>query len=142
RPLAAIDIPPRWRVVPASSAESDSEPSNTAPALANSPGAPIRLVIEAGAAFGTGTHETTQLCLQAIHALSPRGRDWRLLDFGSGTGILAIAAAKLGASVEAVETDPLAIEISERNALINGVDDRIRTSRTLAGIQGPFDLVV
>jgi len=83
------------------------------------------------------------LCLQAIHWLRPAGaRSWRLLDFGSGSGILSIAAARLGASVEAVEIDPLAIEHARHNAVLNLVEDRVRHSRTLAEAPGRFDLVV
>lgn len=82
-----------------------------------------RLVIriEPGMAFGTGTHETTRLCLAAIEKYYEGGS---FLDVGTGTGILAIAAAKLapGARVEACDTDADAIEIARANAAANGVD--------------------
>lgn len=85
-----------------------------------------RLVIriEPGMAFGTGTHETTRLCLAAIEKQF-HGRS--LLDVGTGTGILAIAAAKLNptARIEACDTDPLAVSVAEENARVNGVGDRI-----------------
>jgi ribosomal protein L11 methyltransferase len=85
-----------------------------------------RLVIriEPGMAFGTGTHETTRLCLNAIQKLFSGGS---FLDVGTGTGILAIAAAKLfpGAQIEACDTDAAAIEIAKENAAANGVLDRI-----------------
>jgi ribosomal protein L11 methyltransferase len=75
-------------------------------------------------AFGTGTHETTQLCLAAVEK---HFRGGSFLDVGTGTGILAIAAAKLhpGARVEACDTDPLAVEVAEENARLNGVGDRV-----------------
>ncbi|MBN2358128.1 MAG: 50S ribosomal protein L11 methyltransferase [Deltaproteobacteria bacterium] len=103
----------------------------------------LHIVIAPGASFGDGTHPTTQLCLQAIAALAPRGRSgWRLLDFGCGNGVLAIGAARLGASVDAIEIDATAIAEAERNARLNAVDDRIRFAHTLDGAVGPFDLVV
>jgi ribosomal protein L11 methyltransferase len=78
--------------------------------------------IEPGMAFGTGTHETTRLCLAAIEKHFD-GRSF--LDVGTGTGILAIAAAKLfpEARVEACDTDAEAVAIAEENAQLNGVSD-------------------
>ena len=87
---------------------------------------PGRLVIrvEPGMAFGTGTHETTRLCLAAVEKHFGGGS---FLDVGTGTGILAIAAAKLNSSarVEACDTDPLAVSVAEENARLNGVAGRI-----------------
>jgi ribosomal protein L11 methyltransferase len=75
-------------------------------------------------AFGTGTHETTRLCLAAIERHFGGGS---LLDVGTGTGVLAIAAALLrpSARVEACDTDALAVSVAEENARLNGVADRI-----------------
>ncbi|MBC8031523.1 MAG: 50S ribosomal protein L11 methyltransferase [Pyrinomonadaceae bacterium] len=80
--------------------------------------------IEPGMAFGTGTHETTRLCLTAIEQYFDGGS---LLDVGTGTGILAIAAAKVfpDAKVEACDTDPDAVAIARENARLNGVDGKI-----------------
>jgi ribosomal protein L11 methyltransferase len=80
----------------------------------------IVIRIEPGMAFGTGTHETTRLCLKAIEKYF-RGRSF--LDVGTGTGILAIAAAKMSpdARVEAFDTDADAVEIATENARLNGV---------------------
>jgi len=80
--------------------------------------------IEPGMAFGTGTHETTRLCLQAIEKHFTGGS---FLDVGTGTGILAIAAAKLfpDARIEACDTDEMAVAIARENALANGVLDQI-----------------
>jgi ribosomal protein L11 methyltransferase len=77
--------------------------------------------IEPGMAFGTGTHETTRLCLDAIQKHFAGGS---FLDVGTGTGILAIAAAKLfpQASIEACDTDETAIAIARENARLNGVE--------------------
>ena len=80
----------------------------------------LRIVVEPGMAFGTGTHETTRLCLAAIEK---HFRGGSFLDVGTGTGILAIAAAKLdpSARIEACDTDPLAVSVAEENARLNGV---------------------
>ena len=93
-----------------------------APPDANSPAIVIR--IEPGMAFGTGTHETTRLCLKAIEK---HFRGGSFLDVGTGTGILAIAAAKMfaDARIEACDTDAEAIEIAKDNAQLNEVARRI-----------------
>lgn len=80
----------------------------------------VAIRIEPGMAFGTGTHETTRLCLAAIEKYFAGGS---FLDVGTGTGILAIAAAKLfpDARVEAIDTDAQAVEIAAENASLNGV---------------------
>ena len=85
----------------------------------------IVIRVEPGMAFGTGTHETTRLCLAAIER---HFRGGSFLDVGTGTGVLAIAAAKLDSSarVEACDTDALAVTVAEENARRNGVAERIR----------------
>ena len=97
-----------------------------APPWSEVTGAPDRIVIriEPGMAFGTGTHETTRLCLKAIGKYFRGGS---FLDVGTGTGLLAIAATKMfpDARVEACDTDTEAIEIARENARLNGVFDRI-----------------
>jgi ribosomal protein L11 methyltransferase len=84
----------------------------------------ILIRIEPGMAFGTGTHETTRLCLKAIERYFRGGS---FLDVGTGTGILAIAAAKMwpDARVEACDTDAEAVEIARENARLNGVGKQI-----------------
>lgn len=80
--------------------------------------------IEPNMAFGTGTHETTQLCLEAISELYTS--DQSMLDVGTGTGILAIAAAKLGGTdIIACDTDADSITIARENATLNGVAHQI-----------------
>ena len=97
-----------------------------APPWSEIPDAHNRLVIriEPGMAFGTGTHETTRLCLMAIEKYFAGGS---FLDVGTGTGILAIAAAKLfpDAHIEACDTDAEAVAIASENARLNGVAERI-----------------
>ena len=95
------------------------------------------LTIDPGMAFGTGSHPTTQLCLAALEDYVQPGQ--RVADIGAGSGILAIAAAKLGASeVVATDTDPLAVRIAGDNAHSNGV--RVQTQE--APPTGTYDLVV
>lgn len=81
--------------------------------------------IEPGMAFGTGTHETTRLCLLAIEKYFTGNS---FLDVGTGTGILAIAAAKMnpGARIEACDSDAGAIAVARENAAVNEVAERIR----------------
>lgn len=84
----------------------------------------IVIRIEPNMAFGTGTHETTQLCLQVIG--DHYDADQSFLDVGTGTGILAIAAAKLGGTaILAFDTDADSVKIAKENAIANGVSDRI-----------------
>lgn len=79
--------------------------------------------LDPGLAFGTGTHPTTQMCLRWIARHANAQAPWaRVLDYGCGSGILAIAAAKFGArSVDAVDIDPAAVESAQANALANAV---------------------
>lgn len=92
----------------------------------------ILIRVEPNMAFGTGTHETTQLCLTAIGELYDPSQT--LLDVGTGTGILAIAAAKLGGSaILACDTDIPSVEIARENAVLNGVGTNIEF------IDGPID---
>lgn len=85
---------------------------------------PITIRINPGMAFGTGTHETTRLCLKAIEK---HYRGGSFLDVGTGTGILAIAAAKLfpGERIEALDIDPEAVEVAKENAQFNQVQEGI-----------------
>ena len=89
--------------------------------------------LDPGLAFGSGTHATTALCLERLDALATSGllQNQSLLDFGCGSGILAIAAVKLGASeVTAVDIDPQALVASQSNAERNAVGDKIYISDT------------
>jgi ribosomal protein L11 methyltransferase len=84
----------------------------------------VEVVIDPGQAFGTGTHPTTRLCLELMLELEPRGS---FADLGAGSGVLAIAAAKLGfAPVVALDSDRTAVATTERNARANAVElDRV-----------------
>ena len=84
----------------------------------------VKLILDPGLAFGTGGHETTSLCLEALDQLVRGGE--RVLDIGTGSGILAIAALKLGAAqAEGVDIDPVAVRTAGENAALNGVADRL-----------------
>ncbi|MBM4328918.1 MAG: 50S ribosomal protein L11 methyltransferase [Deltaproteobacteria bacterium] len=114
------------------------------------PKAPGRhvIVIEPAEAFGTGTHETTQGCLelleQAVEELKGPRDELSLLDVGCGSGILAVAAAKWGLKrITAVDNDPVAVESARKNASLNKVEDRIEfVCVSLADLEGRRDLVV
>ena len=98
-------------------------------------------------AFGTGHHATTALCLDRISALHEAGRlngQTRFLDLGTGSGILGIGCAKLGASGVGIDNDPIALENAEENVQINGVADnmRLQLGSIDAATDGPYDLVV
>jgi ribosomal protein L11 methyltransferase len=91
----------------------------------------VVIALDPGMAFGTGTHPSTQLVLEACEDLMDerRGQSPSVLDLGCGSGILAIAAAKLGAGrIVAVDTDPMAVRVTDENAEVNGVQGRIETS--------------
>jgi ribosomal protein L11 methyltransferase len=93
------------------------------------------IVLDPGMAFGTGGHETTRLCLECLeNLLSPAPPDLetlKVLDLGTGSGILAIAAAKLGAQqIDAVDIDPQAVIVAAENCALNEVENRINCSTT------------
>jgi ribosomal protein L11 methyltransferase len=103
----------------------------------------VILRLDPGMAFGTGLHPTTQMCLQALELVVEPGQ--RVLDLGTGSGILGIAALKLGAAeVLAVDNDKLAVQTAVANAAANGVDDRFQGQLgTLADVAAKdWDLVL
>jgi ribosomal protein L11 methyltransferase len=107
-------------------------------------GAAANELVIAGSAFGGGTHPTTASCLELLAELAPLD-GLRVLDLGSGSGILGIAAVRLGAAAATcVDVNPEAVESARRNGIANGVghrlDHRSGTADDLAGER--FDLVV
>jgi ribosomal protein L11 methyltransferase len=96
---------------------------------------PVEVVIDPGQAFGTGAHATTRLCLELLLALEPSGP---LVDLGCGSGVLAIAAAKLGwRPVLGIDHDSLAVEATRENARVNGVDIEVRRHDLLRDGRAP-----
>jgi len=97
--------------------------------------------LDPGLAFGTGTHPTTALCLEWLDGLSLHGRT--LLDYGCGSGVLAIAALKLGCqAATAMDIDPQAVIATRQNADSNGVAAGLRVYGQAEDIGGVFDVVV
>ena len=103
----------------------------------------VVIALDPGMAFGTGLHPTTRLCLIGLERWSDEGlvEGATIFDVGSGSGILAVGAALLGAgSVRAVDTDPIAVESTRQNATRNGVTVEA-SGGSLPIDEGPFDLV-
>jgi ribosomal protein L11 methyltransferase len=97
--------------------------------------------VNAAGAFGTGCHPTTQLCVEAIEEVIESGE--RVLDWGAGSGILALTAIRVGASrVLSVDIDPLAVEVARRNVRANRLARRIRVSLSSLPSYGTYDGVV
>lgn len=124
-----------FRIVPDWDADSPAAPGG---------GATRRLVVDPGRAFGTGTHETTRLCLTLLAERAEGRRLGRVVDVGCGTGILAVAARKLGASqVVAVDNDPEATASARRHARLNAAALHVvQGDGGRALTPGRFDLVL
>jgi ribosomal protein L11 methyltransferase len=113
----------------------------------------IVVEIDPGMAFGTGQHASTRMCLEALEEILLKDRafkdrssitKWRILDVGTGTGILSITCAKLGAEkVVALDIDPLATDIAHKNVTINHVGDQVEViTQDVAKYKGRFELIV
>ncbi len=127
RDFKARNIGPRLRIV----ASHQDEPADER----------LRIVLDPGLAFGTGAHTTTALCLEWLQQDPLSGLD--VLDMGCGSGILAIAALKLGAAAaDGVDIDAQALAASEQNAAINGVAERFYTYAAGTLPDKRYDVVV
>jgi ribosomal protein L11 methyltransferase len=106
------------------------------------------LIIYPGMAFGTGRHPSTLLCLKALEEvwegpLPPGADPWQVLDVGTGTGILALAAARFGAGVLAIDIDPEAVAAALENVKLNQLLDRVWVEETpLAFLRQKFALIL
>ena len=100
--------------------------------------------LDPGMAFGTGLHPTTRLCLRALEERADRGPLGRVLDLGCGSGILSIAAVKLGGTrALGLDIDPIAVEATVANARHNRVGKRVRAREgTIPSDEGPFDTIL
>ena len=106
------------------------------------PAGEVEVVLDPGMAFGTGTHPTTALCLAALDALLATHPGGAVLDVGTGSGLLAISAAKLGAGrVVGTDVDPVALRVAGENAARNGVALEL-TAAGPAQLAGRFEVVV
>lgn len=103
----------------------------------------IIIDIDPGMAFGTGTHETTSLCIEALEEYVEKGDT--VFDIGCGSGILSLVSAKLGAQrVLAIDLDPLCVKTSKENIIKNKLEDKIEVKKgdLLQVLQGKADLIV
>lgn len=157
--LAGSPPVPRWERVPATDWVSLNQSSFPPLAIggcfiygshhrARVPAGRIGLLIDAATAFGTGEHATTRGCLLALDATARIGRARRILDMGTGTGILALAAAKRWhRRVAAFDIDPEAVRVAAHNARRNGVARLVRVRQSAGyrhravGRAAPFDLI-
>ena len=111
-----------------------------APSWTHVPGADV-IVIDPGMAFGTGHHATTRMCIEALRRRDLRGCD--VLDVGTGSGVLALAAVRSGAGrVVAVDVDDDAVTTARANAVANGVTIDVRAGGVEAAGDERFDVVV
>jgi ribosomal protein L11 methyltransferase len=109
------------------------------PSWEEAPTDAIAVVVDPGRAFGTGSHPTTRLCLEFLTELEPGS----LIDVGCGSGVLSIAAAKLGfAPIHSVDVELAAVEATARNAAANGVELDVRHADALTSELPATDLVV
>lgn len=141
-----MDVGERLRIVPSWEEETDSNDAKNKDKISKSSSSQNRVVLhlEPGLAFGTGTHETTRLCLEALEEHIHGGET--VLDLGCGSGILSIAALLLGASrAEGVDIDELAVKTARENGRRNGFVEPqyvVQYGDMTEKVQGKFDIVV
>ena len=103
----------------------------------------LPVIIDPGMVFGTGYHETSQTCLILIEKISKGGQKESCLDIGTGSGILAIGAARLGfRQVIAIDIDPMAIDAAKRNVEENGLKNVVVREGDIFSVEGQFNLIL
>lgn len=125
-----IDIKPCWRVIPVWEKMSAVGSSGRIP-----------IVIKPSFGFGSGTHPTTQMCLEYLGTLKML-TNTRVLDAGCGSGILSVAAAKIGAKVVAVDIDPLALESAKDCVALNEQGENVSFVSSVEEVSTRFDLII
>jgi ribosomal protein L11 methyltransferase len=102
----------------------------------------INLILDPGMAFGTGHHETTRSCLVLMEKYAAKNSKDRFLDLGTGTGLLAIAASKLGyRRVVALDIDPFAVEAAVKNVALNHVENVLIKTGSITDSEGLFNCI-
>ena len=143
-----LPLPGEWRTLPDEDWlevwKQGLEPVTAGPFVVLAPwhdwqGEEKKIVLEPGMAFGTGHHETTRMALEALAAENPAGK--RVLDVGTGSGILAIAAAMLGAEVLGVDIDEQAVKAARENARRNRVSPEFRVG-SVEVASSPYSLIL
>ena len=130
--FSATQVSPRVMVYPS------WDPPATAPSG-------VTVQLDPGMAFGTGTHETTRLCVRILDRVLMQTPGATVLDVGSGSGVLSICAAKLGAnSVRGIDIDPIAVDVAKENWQANGLDAAVApfSSVALSELKERYDLVI
>lgn len=113
------------------------------PWIAEVPAGRVSIVLDPGMAFGTGHHASTRGCLTLLEAALRERPRARVFDLGTGSGILAIAARKLGAAEAwAIDIDADALAVAAENAAVNGVTDGLHFGTALDAVPGDFDVVL
>ncbi len=140
--VGEMTIAPAWRRVTVAGRRSDGHAHPEDAGSDTGDARPLTLWIDPGPCFGSGSHPTTRMMLAALQARVRPGM--AVADAGSGSGVLAVAAAALGARrVVAVDLEPSAVEATRRNAMANGLAGRVAAScADVAGLSGTFDVVV
>lgn len=101
----------------------------------------VNLMLDPGLAFGTGTHPTTSLCLTWLEQADLQNKS--VIDYGCGSGILSLAALKLGAkTVHAVDIDPQALQATKNNTINNNIDESLLSISAPEMLQDPADLII
>jgi ribosomal protein L11 methyltransferase len=131
-----LEICPGCWIVPA---WCEAPPASPSPSSSSSPSPPIHVILEPGLAFGTGEHPTTRLCFRELRRAVRKGAT--VMDYGTGSGILALAALHFGAKrAVGTDVDPLAVESAGRNAALNHMEGRYSAYPCRAALSDPEPL--